>query len=459
MKTPWSEGEWNRVLVYGLGVSGTAVARFLLRREVRVLGVDDRPLDQLELGEWAEDPRFEAVSAAQLEELPGDVDGIVVSPGVPSERDLLLEAKRRSLPVVGEIELAFPFVEAPILAITGSNGKSTTTAMTGAMIDASGRRAVVCGNFGRPLIDCVEEGGEVYVAELSSFQLESVDTFRPRAAAFLNLSPDHLDRHGDLDAYGRAKARIFARQEPSDVAVLNADDPLVERFSGEELAPRRRYFSRRGAVGDGCYVDGDRVVEVEPGVRPRTMFAVGDVPVPGPHNLENAMASALLARAVGTEVEALGAGLAQFRALPHRLQMVRDRAGVRWFDDSKGTNVGATARSLEGFADGSVHLILGGRGKGASVTELEELVRAKATRLYLIGESASELASALGEAAPWEMAGDLEAAVASAAARARAGDVVLLSPACASFDQYANFAARGDHFQRLVENLSEAADG
>ncbi len=459
MNTPWSDREWLRVLVYGLGVSGAAVARFLLRRGVQVLAVDDREPTELELGAWTEGESVEIAASEALDRLPDDVDGVIVSPGVPGERPLLVEAERRGVPVIGEIELAFPFVEAPIVAITGSNGKSTTTAMTGAMIDGAGRRAVVCGNFGRPLIDCVGEEGDVLVTEVSSFQLESVDTFRPRAAALLNLSPDHLDRHGDLRRYGETKSRIFARQTADDVAVLNADDPLVARFTPEGLAAHRRYFSRREVVADGCYLDGCDVIEVVPGEEPQSLFTLGDVPIPGTHNLENAMASALLARAVGVAPEAVRPGLVGFTGLPHRLERIVVRGGVVWYDDSKGTNVGATAKSLEGFEDGSVHLILGGRGKGTSVDELEGWVVRKVRRLYLIGESAAEFERELGHRVPSERAGDLETAVAAAARHARSGEVVLLSPACASFDQYENYIARGEHFQRLVRGLAEVNDG
>lgn len=456
MKVPWSDREWGRVLVYGLGVSGTAVARFLDRRGVRVLAVDDRDPGALELDDGRFAEAIEIVHAPALEALPEDVDGVVVSPGVPADRPLLVAAAERGLPVIGEIELAFPFLRAPVIAITGSNGKSTTAAMTGAIIDGSGRRAIVCGNFGRPLIDCVDEGSDALVVEVSSFQLLTVDRFHPVAAALLNLSPDHLDRHGDLAAYAAAKARIFARQGGDDVAVLNGDDGEVERSVGS-LAARTRRFSRRRPLDDGCFVDDGAVVEVEPGEAPRLLFAVDDLPVPGDHNLENAMASALLARAIG--VDDVAVGLRGFHGLPHRLQRVRERRGVVWFDDSKGTNVGATAKSLAGFADGSVHLILGGRSKGASAAPLADTIRRKAARLYLVGEAAAQFAGELDGTAPLERSGDLPTAIASAARQAAAGEVVLLSPACASFDQYTDFAARGEHFQALVRALPEGSDG
>jgi len=459
MRTPWSESPWQNVLVYGLGVSGRAAVRFLRRRGVAVLGIDDRETAALDLTEWAGDAGFAAASAGSTTTLPDDLDGVVLSPGVPPDRPLVAAARRSGLPVIGEIELAFPFVTGPVAAITGSNGKSTTTALTGAMLQAAGLDVAVCGNIGRPLIDCLDSPVDVYVAELSSYQLESTVTFRPQAAALLNISPDHLDRHGDLASYVEAKARLFDQQSESDVAVFNADDPLVVEVAHRGHRARRRFFSRSTKVEDGCYVEDGMVVEVVPGEGDRRLFSSQDVPVPGTHNLENAMAGALLARAMGVEPDALGAGLAGFVGLPHRVERVLERAGTVWYDDSKGTNVGATRKSLEGFADASVHLILGGRGKGADLAVLADVVAPKVQRLYLIGESAGEFERVLGSLVPVEMAGDLERAVAAAALHAGPGEVVLLSPACASFDQYENFMRRGEHFQTLVRDLPEVAHG
>jgi len=459
MNVPWSQAQWEKVLVYGLGVSGLAAVRFLLGRGVSVLGVDDRSAVDLDLGDLADEPRLDVARAAALADLPRDVDGVVISPGVARSAPLIEEALRRGTPVIGEIELAFPFVRGTLVAITGSNGKSTTTALTGSLLEGAGRDAIVCGNIGRPLIDCVDEPAEVFVAELSSFQLESVDTFRPRAAALLNLSADHLDRHGDLAGYADAKAAIFDRQAEDDVAVFNADDPLVVEISRRGGSARRRFFSRQSKVEDGCYLEDGIVVEVAPGEGKRPLFASTDVPVPGEHNLENAMAGALLARAVGLEPGQLSAGLAAFEGLPHRVERVADRQGVVWYDDSKGTNIGATLKSLEGFADGTVHLILGGRNKGGDAADLSDVVARKASRLYFIGEAAAEFEAALGGFVPCQQSGTLETAVAEAARLAGDGEIVLLSPACASFDQYENFARRGDHFQSLVHGLEEVPNG
>lgn len=456
LQVPWSREPWTRVLVYGLGLSGRAAAELLLARGVRVVGYDDLPA-ALDLGELASVGGFERLDPGA--ELP-EVDGVVVSPGVPADRPLLAAASERGLPVVAEVELAFPFLEGPLLGITGSNGKSTTTAWTGEILRRAGHAVEVCGNIGRPLAACVDgPPGRIFVTELSSFQLENVHTLRPLAAALLNLSPDHLDRHAGWDRYAQAKAALFARQGAGDVAVLNADDPAVATIGAGLAGPRRRWFSTRNEVEDGCClaVDGTRVVEKTPGEPDAELFRRDELPLPGIHNLENAMAATLLARACGVEPRALAPGLASFRGLPHRTQKVAAVGGVEWIDDSKGTNVGATARSLEGFADGTVHLILGGRIKGADPAQLRTIVARKARRLYLIGESADLFAERLGDLVPAERCGGLERAVAAAAAVARPGEIVLLSPACASFDQYSGFAERGEHFQQLVSALEKGS--
>ncbi len=458
MRVPWSSEPWSRVAVYGLGISGRAVAQFLRRRGVEVVAFDVRELAAAELGELATDTGVELHLGSEPESLPTDVDGVVVSPGVPSDRPLLISARALGVPVIAEVELGFAFLEGTVAAITGSNGKSTTTALAGAMLRAAGQNVEVCGNIGDALTARVDDepGGEsstrTFVVELSSFQLEAVDRFHPRVAALLNISADHLDRHGGLDAYLAAKARIFQRQQSTDVAVLNAGDPLVREL---EVLARRRFFASNGSIEDGCYVDGDAVIEAVPGAAPVELFRTGDVPLPGPHNLENAMAAALVARACGATPRDVAAAMQDFRGLPHRLELVRERDGVRWYDDSKGTNLAATVRSLEGFEDGSVHIILGGQFKGGDLSELRTRAAAKLRRAYLIGESADLFAEALTDAAPAQHCETLERAVTAAAVTAKPGEVVLLSPACASFDQFDNFAQRGRVFQRLVRALND----
>lgn len=488
METPWNERDVRWALVYGLGLSGRAASRLLLALGARVVGVDARPAEALELGGLSGQTGFELRAGGEPEELPAAVDVVVVSPGVPLDRPLLAQARRRGVPVLAEVELAFPFLDGPLVGITGSNGKSTTTALAGSMLRAGGFEVSVCGNIGTPLsaeVDAAvvasgpfEEGGRgagpvpdpgrersgrVYVAELSSFQLQAIHRLRPRAAALLNLAADHLDRHGGLEAYSAAKRRIFEHQEPGDVAVVNADDPLVR---DTVVRARRRSFSLVAPVEDGCFLepgaDGPRVVErgvVEDPGGAVELFRPEDSPLAGEHNLANAMAAALLARALGVAPEACRRGLADFRGLPHRMERVAEAGGVAWYDDSKGTNPAATLGCLAGLADGSVHLILGGRNKGADFRELAPAVARKARRVYLIGEAAGELEEALDGAAPLVRAGTLEAAVSRAAAEVRPGEVVLLSPACASFDQFRDFNDRGDAFQHLARAATGGAGG
>ncbi len=452
MNGPWGSDRLEQAMIYGLGLSGRAAARLLVARGVAVLAVDDKAVD---CGDLAES--VELLPGGTLRQLPPGVDLVVVSPGVPLDRPLLEDARRRGVPVIAEVELAFPFLDGPVVAITGSNGKSTTTAMTGEMVRAAGLTAEVCGNIGEPLADKIAgPPGRVFVVEMSSFQIEGIVTFRPKAAAFLNLSEDHLDRYGALAEYGAAKKRLFRDMGPGDVAVLNADDP--ETLATETRA-RRRLFSRLGRVEDGCFAMEDgRVIEVDGGEEIE-LFHASDVPLAGVQNLENAMAAALLARAVGVQPAAIRVALRSFQGLPHRLQKVGEYNGVTFYDDSKGTNPGATMKAIEGFADGTVHLILGGRNKDADLATLTPMVARKARRAYLIGEAAAEFAAALGDAVPQELAETLDRAVHSAAAQARPGEAVVLSPACASFDQFRNFNHRGDVFQELVREITGGPHG
>ena len=437
-------GRWQRVLIYGLGLSGRAAARLLLARGAAVLAVDDKAVEPADL-----EGRIELLVGGGGRELPPGVDLVVVSPGVPLDRPILEAARQRGVPVIAEVELAFPLLNGPVVAITGSNGKSTTTAMTGAMVRAAGLPVEVCGNIGEPLADKVEgPPGRIFVVELSSFQIEGIAAFSPKAAALLNLSEDHLDRYGTMAAYGAAKKRLFRDMDATGIAVLNADDPETLEV---DTRAHRRFFSRVERIEDGCCVDAEgRVVEMSPGKPALELFHADDVPLAGVQNLENAMAAALLARAVGAGPDAIRAALRSFRGLPHRMQQVGERGGVVFYDDSKGTNPGATLKAIEGFADGTVHLILGGRNKDADLAVLTPMVRRKARRAYLIGESAGDFAAALDGAVPYEMAGTLDRAVRSAASQARPGESVVLSPACASFDQFKSFAHRGQLFQELV---------
>ena len=458
MRVPWSEREWREVVVYGMGRSGLAAARLLRSRGVRVHAVDAR--SEVAMGDLAGDPGIE-LRLGDERSLPPNVDGVVLSPGVPPTTPLVREATARGVPVIAEVELAYAFLDGIVVGVTGSNGKSTTATLTAAMLEAAGLPAVLCGNIGEPLAGLVEgPPGRIFVVELSSFQLETVRRFRADAAALLNVSPDHLDRYPDLAAYAAAKERIFERQDESSTAVLNGDDPAVVSIGlGVERA-RRRWFSREHPVEDGCFVDGETVVETSPGEVPTELFAVAEMALVGSHNVENAMAASLLALAAGGDRSSVRRAVARFDGLPHRTRRIALRRGVAWYDDSKGTNVGATLKSLEGFGDGSVHLVLGGLGKGQDFSALRGAVARKVKSIYLIGADAAAIEAALAGTAPLERAETLERAVEAAAAAALPGEVVLLSPACASFDQFTDFSHRGRRFQELVAALdAEGRDG
>ena len=448
---------WRRAMVYGLGLSGRAAAKLLLDRGVPVVAVDRLRQSELPLNGLAGLQGFDTILGSEPRSLPANVDGVVVSPGVPPDRPLLLAARERGVPVIAEVELAYRFLDGTVIGVTGSNGKSTTTALAGELLRACDFPVEVCGNIGVPLTSVVDgDPGRVFVTELSSFQLEATELFRPRAAAWLNLSSDHLDRHVDMASYAGAKRALFANQTADDVAVLNAEDTWVASL---QTPARRRFFSSRGPVEDGCYLHGDHVFEVAPGEESVELFSRADLELRGLHNLENAMAAALLARAMGAELDCLREAIGEFIGLPHRLQRIAEISGVAWYDDSKGTNTDAVQRSLEEFPDHSVHLILGGRNKGADLGDLESMVERKARHLYFIGEAAVEFEKALGNVAPGSVEGTLAAAVATAARLARPGEAVLLSPGCASFDQYADFCQRGRHFQTLVAELGADQSG
>lgn len=481
---------WRTALVYGLGISGRAAVRLLARRGVRVEGVDRQEPAELsrELPELAAFHRED-----RLASVPPAVDVLVLSPGVPPDRPLVEDARRRDVPVVAEVEVGWQHlrerVAGTVVAITGSNGKSTTTALTGALLEAAEHRVRVCGNIGTAFSEAVleeEDRGQdrgpddafgcLFVVELSSFQVEGLHTFHPRAAAYLNLSPDHLDRYRGVDEYAAAKARLPALLGRRDTAVLNLDD---ERTATAPTAARKRFFTRLRRPGagldDGCWLDGERVMELDPPGAERLLFERSDLRLAGEHNLENAMAAALLARSLGASSAAIRSGLASFAGLPHRMEKVGelplrsgdavgDVVGVATFwNDSKGTNPAATLRSLEGFADRSVHLILGGRAKGTDFRVLAPVVRRKVRRLYLIGEAAEEIERALAEVpVPIHRCGTLERAVAEGRSQllqeGRPADALLLSPACASFDQFRSFAHRGDEFRALVRELLARSD-
>jgi UDP-N-acetylmuramoylalanine--D-glutamate ligase len=375
-----------------------------------------------------------------------------------------LDAARASgIPVVAEVELASRLLPGLVVGITGTNGKSTTTALCAALLRDAGRDAVACGNLGTPWIHWAAEGSapggapppptRVWVVELSSFQLEGLRRFAPDVAVHLNLTPDHLDRYRSVDDYGAAKARLFENQGEAQVAVLNADDPLVARI---RTRARRFGFSRTRALPLGAWLKDGVLLADATGRGPRVYARREDLQLPGSHNAENALAALAATIPLGVTPESAVRTFRSFKGLPHRTVLVRTRAGVAFYNDSKGTNVDATLKSLDGFADGSVFLILGGKDKGDDFGRLLPLVARKARKVLAIGKAGPSVMRALAGGAPCEEAGTVARAVEIAAAEGRPGDVVLLSPACASFDQFRNYEHRGEVFEALVNALPEA---
>lgn len=435
----------GRALVVGLGSTGVAAARHLKRcgAEVRL---SERSADVTVPAELATLPRDDG---SDPEAALAGIDLVVPSPGVPATSPLLRAAATRGIPIASEIELAAAALDAPMVAITGTNGKSTTTELVAHLLGGSSRRIFAGGNLGTPLVEAVGGAWDVVVVEVSSFQLEWVDSFHPRVALLLNVSPDHLDRHGDVASYAAVKARIFARQGPDDVAILNRDDEIV-RSLARGLASSVLTFGASPLEGDGAEVRGDEV-HVRIGRR-RGVFGLAQCPLLGAHNRENVMAAILAAAVMGASDDGIQSGIESFSALDHRMQLVHERGGVRFVDDSKGTNVGALLRSIEGLPDGRVVLIAGGLDKGGDFHLARERVARKARRVCLYGRAGSALADAW-RGLDLDVHERFEDAVRAAATAARPDDVVLLSPACASFDQFENYAKRGDAFASIVRSL------
>jgi UDP-N-acetylmuramoylalanine--D-glutamate ligase len=432
----------GHALVIGLGTSGVAAARLLAHEGWRVTVNDQSMADSL--GErLAQLPKgVQTVLGSHPRGLVEGMALVVVSPGVPWDLGLLAAAREQGIEVIAEVELAYRFFAAPLVGITGSNGKTTTTALVGEIVKAAGWHTGVGGNIGTPACELAcETDWDAVVLELSSFQLEGCSSLRPRVGALLNLSPDHLDRHPTLDAYLGAKARLFAWQRPDDWAVLNRDDAPLH---GLATPSRQAFFSLADPSAEAYLAAGILVLDGEP------LMSRADLPLLGDHNVANALAAALCASRLGVPRAAIARGLASFSGLPHRHQLVAEGRGLRFVDDSKGTNIGATAAGLAGYPPGSIHLILGGLGKGQKFAELAPAVAGRVARAYLIGTAADEIGAALDGVVPCEHCGTLQVAIARACTLAASGDTVLLSPACASFDQFANYADRGDQFARLA---------
>jgi UDP-N-acetylmuramoylalanine--D-glutamate ligase len=451
------ELQGKRVLVVGLGKSGVASALFLESRGARVTVSDAKSEDELvnEIPALL-DRGITVETGKHGERTFRDQDLIVVSPGVPGNVTPLLQARRLGIPVIGEIELTARFLQGKIVAITGSNGKTTTTTLTGEIIASGGRKTLVGGNIGTPAVTFVEQSSPDtwVVLEISSFQLESIETFHPHISAILNITPDHLDRHGSMENYIAAKARIFENQTAQDYAVLNADNEIT-RGLAKGIKPQVLWFSRKHEVERGAMLRGDTIVYrdlVSAGSQLEIM-PVSEIALKGAHNIENVLAAVAIGMAAGVEPAAIRRAVKEFRAVEHRLEYVATLRGVQYYNDSKATNVDATIKALESFP-ANIHLILGGKDKGNDYSALSPLIAGRVKRVYTIGAAAAKIESQIGNSVPVVNAQTLESAVRKAADLAIEGDIVLLAPACASFDQFPSYEHRGRVFKELVQSLA-----
>lgn len=452
----------SKVLVVGLGRSGIAASRLLIRNGAIVTATDNRPIDAL-----SREVKDLISTGIKLEagrhrvETFLSTDLIILSPGVPSDIVPLIKARKLGIEIIGEIELAYQFLNTPLntlklIAITGSNGKSTTTTLIGEILKAKGDRVFVCGNLGIPLSEYIlsGEGSDSVVVELSSFQLETIDRFRPSISILLNISPDHLDRYHSVKEYKDAKFRIFENQEETDFAIINGDEPWSEDAI-KGVKGTLILFSRKGGVKNGVYIKDSWIVSTIDG-QENKICEVSEIRIKGVHNLENAMAATAATIIMGCKKETIVHTLREFSGLEHRLEFVREIDGVKFINDSKGTNVGAVIRSIEGF-DESILLIAGGRDKGSDFSPLRPLIKDKVKRLILIGEAREKIGTILRDLTTIIYSESLEEAVNIAHKEAIKGDVVLLSPACASFDMFKNFEERGRVFKETVWKLPPIA--
>ncbi|MCG6981345.1 MAG: UDP-N-acetylmuramoyl-L-alanine--D-glutamate ligase [Deltaproteobacteria bacterium] len=447
----------KRVLVVGLAKTGLTTAEFLVGKGAQVTVTDH--LLASELGSTADSAQELGCSLAlggHPLEVFTQADLIVVSPGVPLDLPGLIEAQIRSIPIVGELELASRFLQLPIVAISGTNGKTTTTALVGDMLKHNGKRVFVGGNIGNPLITlCNEkEPFDLAVAEVSSFQLDSMETFHPQVAVLLNISEDHLDRYPSFASYVESKCRLFTNQTEEDVAVVPARDPLITVRC--TIRSRQLNFSLTKSSAHAYVNSGWLLCRVMPG--PLRRYDLNRWQLPGKHNQQNLLAAVLAATSMGARPEAIQETIDTFEPLPHRMELVHHWRGIRFYNDSKGTNVDSVVRSLESFS-APIILIAGGRDKEGSYNPLVSLVRQRVKMLVLIGEARFRLAEALANLSCTVVVEDMDAAVQVALGAAVAGDIVLLSPACSSFDQYENYKARGDHFRYLVHKYTALESG
>ena len=442
----------KKVLVVGLARTGIATAKFLKAKGSLVTATEVKPKEEMK----------EAVQALKGMDISTEWGGhqietflkqdiIVVSPGVDLNIEPIQKAIKHGVRVVSEIELAYHFIHAPIIAVTGTNGKTTTTLLVGEMLKEDGRKVGVGGNVGEPLILFADgkDRWEVLVVEISSFQLEAIKDFQPRISVLLNITEDHLDRYPRYDDYIEAKVRVFANQNSGDLAVLNRDDPIVMQFR-EKVKAKKVLFSLKEKLGEGAFSNGQTIF-LRLGEKGEE-YSIAKTPLKGIHNVENMMAALTTARIFGCSKKSIQTVLDRFKGLEHRLEFVREIKGVRFYNDSKGTNVGSVVKSLQSFSE-PVTLIAGGKDKNGDLSPLEALIQKRVKHLILIGEAKERMNRELGGLTDTVMAKTMEKAVLLARQKAKAGEVVLLSPACSSFDMFKDYKERGKVFKEAVKRL------
>ncbi|MGA2553729.1 MAG: UDP-N-acetylmuramoyl-L-alanine--D-glutamate ligase [Smithella sp.] len=442
----------KKIVVIGMGKTGIATARYLGNQGAKVAVTDEKQSDQ-----WGGE--FKQIAGEKWLEV-GDynarvlegADMVVPSPGVPPNNDLLVEAQKKNIPVVSEIELAYWFLKVPVIAVTGTNGKTTTTTLLGEILQRSGKKVFVGGNIGTPLIEYAEtsQKDDFIVAEISSFQLQWIEKFRPFIAILLNITCDHINYHGSFAQYRRVKAGIFANQTKTDWAILNATDQEQDGIADATYAQIVK-FSSKDVLSQGIFIKDNDIVLIMPGFN-EEKYPLGIINLPGLHNVENVMAAIMAARLCGCNQKDIIAAVRDFSGLPHRIEFAGEKNSIKFYDDSKGTNVGSVLRALETFTQ-PVILLLGGRDKNGDFESLKPLLKKKTKKVILFGEARNRIASLIGEEMPVLKKTGLREAIQSAYQDAQSGDVVLLSPGCASFDEFANYKDRGNFFKDVVRNL------
>ena len=443
----------KKVLVVGMARTGIATAKFLKAKGSLVTATEVKPKEEMkEAVEELKGMDIATEWGGHRKETFLKQEMIVVSPGVDLNIEPIQKAIQQGVQVISEIELACHFIHVPIIAVTGTNGKTTTTLLIGEMLKEDGRKVGVGGNVGEPLILFADGEGrwEVLVVEISSFQLEAIEDFRPQISVLLNITEDHLDRYPSYDDYIGAKMRIFANQNSGDLAVLNSDDPIVMRF-GERIKARKVLFSLKGKLDEGAFSNGRTISLRRAGDEEK--YSLAKTPLKGVHNVENMMAALTAARIFGCSKKAIQGALNRFKGLEHRLEFVRETGGVRFYNDSKGTNVGSVVKSLQSFSE-PVILIAGGKDKNGDLSPLEGLIRKRVKHLILIGEAKERMNRELGGLTDTVIAKSMEEAVLMARRKAKPGEVVLLSPACSSFDMFKDYKERGKIFKEAVFKIN-----